>query len=109
MLFWLGRQMNDRDDARARAFAVKWSTKSKGEIANLAGCYLSAAKSRREIEVDLLDAIMRACGQLMPDSCIDVRGQLYGISSAKEVVATMLKQRLATPTQAEDGAERGRR
>lgn len=31
-----------RDEDAAREFAVKWSTRSKGEIANLAGCYLRA-------------------------------------------------------------------
>lgn len=31
-----------RDTEAARKFAVKWSTKSSGEIANLSGCYLRA-------------------------------------------------------------------
>lgn len=83
-----------RDEEAARKFEVEWSTKSKGKIANLAGCYLRAARERVDIEIELLDAIMRKCGQLIPDRGIDLKGQLYGISSAKEVVARMLKERL---------------
>jgi len=83
-----------RDEKVARAFAVRWSTSSNREIANLAGCYLRASKERLDIEVELLGAIMLACGRIVPDACVDVTGQLYGISSAKEIVAAMLKERL---------------
>lgn len=38
---------------------------------------------------------MLACGRIVPDARVDVRGQLYGISSAKEIVAAMLKERLS--------------
>ncbi len=87
--------MRARDEERARKFAVRWATRrSDGEMANLAGCYLRASKSRRDIEVELLDEISRRCGQLVPDRCVDLQGQLYGISSAKEVVVAMLKERL---------------
>lgn len=34
--------MTSRDKEAARKFAVEWSTKGKGKIANLAGCYLQA-------------------------------------------------------------------
>lgn len=88
--------MKTRDEARARKFAVSWATKAgqQGEIANLAGCYLRASEDSLSVEIALLDAIMLACGKLVPDRSVDISGQLYGISSAKEVVAAMLKERL---------------
>ena len=39
----------ERDLKSARAFAVKWSTKSRGEIANLGGAYLQVDQALLEM------------------------------------------------------------
>lgn len=50
-----------RDETAARAFAVKWSTKSRGDIANLAGCYLRASAT--------LEALRRALREEGAENC----------------------------------------
>ena len=46
-----------RDEEQARKFAVEWSTKGKGKIANLAGCYLQALAELERMRAELAKAL----------------------------------------------------
>jgi hypothetical protein len=47
----------ERDFKAARKFAVKWATKSHGEIANLGGCYLQVEQERDRLRAIATEAI----------------------------------------------------
>lgn len=57
----------ERDEEAARKFAVEWSTKSRGKIANLAGCYLRALQELKDLKLTATKEAIAVCEQVVEE------------------------------------------
>ena len=49
-------------------------------------------------EIRVLDEALTRLGKLVPDQRVDVQGQLFGISSCREILIAMMAERGLVPT-----------